>query len=127
MKMKRTVIIFTILAALLSAVIIIGWPARAQMGIAGGVAKHINTATTTVVKNGNGYLDIVSLNGGTAGTVSLYDIASSGCTGTPASGLLAAITVSGTFPPVSMFYEINFNNGLCVVTSAATDVTVAFN
>jgi hypothetical protein len=101
--------------------------AHAQAGIAGGAYKYISTATTTTVKNGNGYLSILSVNGGTAGTVSLYDIASSGCTGTPASGKFAAITVSGTFQPVSMFYELNFGNGLCVVTSAATDVTVAFN
>ena len=91
----------------------------------GGQETYINTATTTVVRNGFGYLNLVSINGGTGGAVTLYDIASSGCTGTPASGKFAVI--ASTSVPVSMFYEISVKNGLCVVTAAATDVTVSWN
>ena len=91
----------------------------------GGQYAYITTATTTVVRNGFGYLNLVSVNGGTGGTVTLYDVASSGCTGTPASGKFA--TIASTSTPVSMFYEISVKNGLCVVTAAATDVTVSYN
>ena len=94
----------------------------------GGQYTYINTATTTVVRNGFGYLNTVSINGGTgSANVTLYDIASSGCTGTPASGKFATIAVGATVIPVSMFYEISVKNGLCVVTGAATDVTVSYN
>jgi hypothetical protein len=85
----------------------------------------IHTATTTVVRNGVGYLNAVTINGGTGGAVTLYDIASSGCTGTPASGQFA--TIASATAPVSLIYNISTKNGLCVVTAAATDVTVSYN
>jgi hypothetical protein len=94
---------------------------------ANGVYKYIATATTTTVKPTSGYLHTVTINGGTAGVVTLYDIAAAGCTGTPASGKFATIETVGATNPVTLIYDLATVNGLCVVTAAATDVTVSFN
>lgn len=98
---------------------------QAQATPTGAQMTYINTATTTSVRNGFGQLYSISINGGTGGAVTLYDIASVGCTGTPASGKFA--TIASSTAPVTMFYEGSVKNGLCVVTAAATDVTVSWN
>ncbi len=99
---------------------------HAQTGAQNGSQyRYISTATTTVVKNGFGYLNAISINGGTGGVVSLYDVPSSSCTGTPGSGKFAA--VASTSVPVTLRYELAVINGICVVTAAATDVTVSYN
>jgi hypothetical protein len=124
--MKRTVVLLTALIAALAL-----FPrsiAHAQMPpAANGVYKYIATATTTTVKPTSGYLHTVTINGGTAGVVTLYDIAAAGCTGTPASGKFATIETIGATNPVTLIYDLATVNGLCVVTAAATDVTVSFN
>lgn len=89
--------------------------------------KYISTATTTPVRNGIGYLSLVTINGGTAGAVTLYDISTDGCSGTPASGKFATIQAIAATNPTSMFYDLTLKSGLCVVTAAATDLTVVFN
>lgn len=89
--------------------------------------SYINTATTTIVRGNAGFLDTVTINGGTAGVITLYDIASSGCVSTPASGKFATIETIGATNPVSLIYNLQTKNGICVVTAAATDVTVTFN
>jgi hypothetical protein len=91
----------------------------------GGTYLYINTATTTVVKNGPGTLYVLTVNGGATGAVTLYDIVSSGCTGTPASGKFA--TIQAATAPVSLPYNLITKNGLCVVTATAADVTVSYN
>jgi hypothetical protein len=103
-------------------------PALAQQTpAANGAYKYIATATTTIVKPTSGYLHTVTINGGTAGVVTLYDIAAAGCTGTPASGKFATIETIGTTNPVTLIYDLATVNGICVVTAAATDLTVSFN
>lgn len=94
---------------------------------ANGVYKYIAAATTTTVKPTNGYLHTITINGGTAGVVTLYDINGVGCTGTPASGKFATIETIGTTNPVTLIYDLATTNGICVVTAAATDLTVSFN
>jgi len=89
--------------------------------------KYISSATTTIVRGNAGFLNTVSINGGTAGVVTLYDIGSAGCTGTPGSGKFATIETIGATNPVSLIYNLQTQNGICVVTAAATDVTVTFN
>src|SRR5947208_1090604 len=84
-------------------------PVHAQAGQNNGQYTYINTATTTVVRNFSGYLNSVSVSG--AGTVTFYDIAASGCTGTPASGKFAVITMPSSPAAVTMFYEVNVKNG----------------
>jgi hypothetical protein len=89
--------------------------------------KYIATATTTTVKPAPGFLHSVTINGGTAGVVTLYDITGTGCTGTPASGKFATIETIGATNPVTLTYDLATLNGICVVTAAATDLTVTFN
>jgi hypothetical protein len=88
---------------------------------------YISTATTTTVRGNAGFLDTVTINGGTAGVVTLYDIGSAGCTGTPASGKFATIETISATNPVSLIYNLQTKNGICVVTAAATDLTVTYN
>jgi hypothetical protein len=88
---------------------------------------YIASATTTTVKPINGYLHTVTINGGTAGVVTLYDVTGSGCTGTPGSGKFATIETIGATNPVTLTYDLATKNGICVVTAAATDLTVGFN
>lgn len=88
---------------------------------------YISTATTTTVDAQSGYLLNVTINGGTAGVVTLFDISGTGCTGTPGSGKFATIETIGATNPVTLNYGLKTKNGLCVVTAAATDVTVTFN
>jgi hypothetical protein len=102
-------------------------PARAQMPAANSQYLYISTATTTPVKAQAGFLLSVTINGGTAGVVTLYDIGSTGCTGTPGSGKFATIETIGATSPVTLTYNLRTLNGLCVVTAAATDLTVTFN
>ncbi len=87
---------------------------------------YISSATTTTVR-GN-FLHTVTINGGTAGVVTLFDIGSAGCTGTPGSGKFATIETIGATNPVTLFYDLKSQNGgFCVVTAAATDLTISFN
>lgn len=88
---------------------------------------YISTATTTTVKAQSGFLHSVTINGGTAGVVTLFDIGSAGCTGTPGSGKFATIEVISATNPTTLTYNLMTNNGLCVLTAAATDLTVTFN
>jgi hypothetical protein len=108
---------------------LIAGPALKAQGppAANGNYKYIATATTTNVKPTSGYLHTVTINGGTAGVVTLYDIAAAGCTSTPASGKFATIETIGTTNPVTLLYDLATVNGICVVTAAATDLTVSFN
>lgn len=89
--------------------------------------KYISTATTTAVRDGAGYLGSVIVNGGTAGAVTLYDIAGTGCTGTPASGKFATIEAISATNPTPLAYNLRVTSGICVVTAQATDLTVTWN
>lgn len=93
--------------------------------------KNITSATTTVVKATQGVVRrvvIQTLVGGA--TIKLYDIASAGCTGTPASGLFGIITLPATITTANPFsldyYGTAFSAGLCVVTSGSTDILVVY-
>jgi hypothetical protein len=103
-------------------------PSGAQAPPASGAQyKYINSAATTIVKPTNAYLHAVVINGGTAGVVTLFDIAGNGCTGTPASGKFATIETISATNPTTLHYDIALQNGLCIVTAAATDLTISFN
>lgn len=101
-------------------------PLFAQQAVTGRYL-YISTSTTTTVNAQSGFLYTVTINGGTPGVITLYDIAGSGCTGTPSSGKLATIETIGTTNPVTLTYNLKTNSGLCVVTAANTDLTVTFN
>lgn len=88
----------------------------------GGLASHISTATTTVVKSGAGFLHSITINtkGTVASTVTVYD-------NTAGSGTVLAVidslTLSGTFA-----LNVAFATGLTIVTTgtAAPDLTVSY-
>lgn len=86
--------------------------------------KRISTATTTLLRTGPGTLHSVVLNKPVAtGTISVYD-------GIDATGtLIAVITIGAVLlsdPPNTALYDADFQTGLCIVTSQATDITVSF-
>lgn len=85
---------------------------------------HITGTTATAVKTVPGFLHTLTINTGGAGTVSVFDLASASCTGTPATNTVAVITaVAATLQTFT--YDVNLINGICVKASAAMDLTVS--
>lgn len=80
-------------------------------------ATVISTATTTVCKTGAGLLHTITVTGGTAGTIVVYD-------NTAASGTILA-SFSSTNDLATYTFNVSFSIGLTVVTSAATLVTIS--
>jgi len=80
-------------------------------------ATYISTATTTVVKTGAGLLHTITVTGGTAGTIVVYD-------NTAASGTILA-SFASTNALATYTFNVSFSVGLTVVTSAATLVTIS--
>lgn len=89
--------------------------------------KYINSATTTnVIGNASDascVLHTITINGGTAGTVTVYDDSNGGTT---AARRMAIIETIGATNPVTLIYDAIMNNGITIVTAAATDVTVTW-
>jgi hypothetical protein len=79
-------------------------------------ATYISTATTTVVKGSGGFLHSIVVQGGTTGTIKVYD-------NTAGSG-----TVIADFDTTNAIASYQFNcvcaTGITVVTSAATKLTI---
>lgn len=84
---------------------------------------NITTDTTTVVKTGPGTLHTITVNlvGTAPATVTIYD-------NTAASGTkIGTVTISAT--DTFFVYDVDFNNGLTIVTSAGAtkgDYTVSY-
>lgn len=94
-----------------------------------GTPCHISTATTTTCKSTPGsVMSVVTGTGIALATVKIYDVAGGSCSGTPGSGLVSAVSLPVTLgnPPV-LDFNMNMQNGICVVTSGSTDVTVIYN
>jgi hypothetical protein len=92
-----------------------------------GVANlytHVTGTTATAVKGFAGVLHTVTINTGGAGTLSIFDLASANCTGTPATNTVAVITAVATTTQ-TFTYDVNMANGICVKASAAMDFTVS--
>lgn len=79
---------------------------------------HISTATTTVVKTGAGHLHRLVVQGGTAGTIVVYD-------NTAASGSIIA-SFDSTNDLASYEFNCSFATGLTIVTGAAVKVTAVW-
>jgi hypothetical protein len=96
---------------------------------AGSSGANITTATTTAVKGTAGVLRRVVIGTGvTSATVKLFNVAAGSCSGTPGSGAAGVITVPSTpGNPVSLEINQAFSAGICVVTSAATNLIVIFD
>lgn len=80
--------------------------------------NYISTATTTVVKTGAGVMHNIVIQGGTLGTVIIYD-------NTAASGTIIASFDTPT-AQTTFTFNSTFATGLTVITSAATKLTVNY-
>ena len=90
-----------------------------------GNYTHITAATTTIVQAKAGLLHCITFNQmATSGTVIAYDSP----TGTSLV-VIGSIAFPATLlnnPPMTAFYDVQFNNGLTIVTTGASDITVAW-
>lgn len=99
-----------------------GTPANTTLGS----YTHVTGTTATAVKASTGTLVSLNVNTPAAGTISVFDLASANCTGTPATNVVAVITGTATAPLGTFFYNATLNNGICVKASVAMDFTVSF-
>ncbi len=88
-------------------------------------ATNITTATTTLLKSGGGFLRKLIINKPVASaTIGVFD-------GLTAVGPIGTVTFPATLltdPPYSVEYNnVRFSNGLCIVTSHSTDITVIWD
>src|SRR5947209_3256613 len=79
---------------------------------------YISTATTTVVKNAAGFLHTLTVEGGTAGTIIVYD--------NPSGAGTIIASFDSTNALASYRFDLSFVNGLTIITGAATKLTVAY-
>lgn len=87
------------------------------MGTTYYTSTPITTATTTLIKTGQGVFGGIEVFGGTTGTITVYD-------NTAASGKkLADFDTTNAISPTYM-QQAGFSRGLTVVTSAATKINV---
>jgi carbohydrate-selective porin OprB len=85
--------------------------------------KNITSATTTTVITGAGWLHGISINTLVASaTITIYD--NTAASGTKIGTITLPSTITGA-APFSVLYDVAFTNGLTVVTSGATDITVS--
>lgn len=83
----------------------------------GHTSTYISTATTTTPHSVAGVLHSITIQGGTAGTVIVYD-------NTAASGTILA-SFDSTNALATYTFNVAFGTGLTVITSAATKLTVS--
>lgn len=79
---------------------------------------NVSTAATTVVKSGPGFLHELLVPGGVLGNVTVYDSAT-------ASGNVIVPTVTPVANGV-LIRNVAFQNGLTIVTAAATVLTISY-
>lgn len=82
------------------------------------LSAAINTAATTTVKNGPGYVGTIRVLGGTLGAVTVYD-------NTAGSGTVLVPTVTPIQGGV-LLEDVVFNVGLTIVTAAATVIVISY-
>jgi len=89
---------------------------------------YITTATTTTCRGTAGVLHRISVNTPVASaTVKAFNVPSGSCVGTPGGNAVAIVTVPAAVGnPFFVDYDVLMANGVCIVTSGATDVTVAY-
>lgn len=84
-----------------------------------GARAYIATGTTTTIATGAGLLHTVTVQGGTTGTIIIYD--------GPAAGGLIIASFDTTNTAATYTFDVGFSIGLVVVTSAATKLTVSYS
>lgn len=85
---------------------------------------NITTATTTVVRSGPGLFHSLIVNKAVgSATITMYD--NTAASGTKIGTITFPATITGA-DQNPMTYNVSFANGLTIVTSGATDLTVAY-
>jgi len=79
---------------------------------------YISTATTTTPKNAPGFLHTITVNGGTAGTIIVYD-------NTAGSGTIIA-SFDSTNAIATYTFDVAFGTGLTIVTGGNTKLSVSW-
>jgi hypothetical protein len=93
-----------------------------------GTYTHVTTTTATAAKATSGFLHTLNVNTAAPGTISIFDLPTASCTGTPATNVVAVITVPAATNGLPTFtYDVNMNQGICVKASVAMDFTVSTN
>jgi hypothetical protein len=89
----------------------------------------IIAAATTAVKATAGTLRRITVTTEVASaTIKLFDLASASCTGTPSTNPKAVLTLPATIAnPFTVEFQQPFTNGICVLTSGATNLTVIYD
>ena len=79
---------------------------------------YISTATTTVVKNGAGHLNSITIGETAAGAITIYD-------NTAASGTVIAV-LKASIAEQTFEFNAPCVNGITVVTAAASKLQVCY-
>lgn len=80
--------------------------------------RYISTATTTVLKSGDGQLKSITIGETAAGTITVYD-------NTSAAGTVIAV-LKASIAEQTYAFDVSFNTGLTVVTAGASKITVSY-
>jgi len=104
-------------------------PEAVNASLVASSATVITAAATTAVKATAGTLRRVTVTTEVASaTIKLFDLASASCTGTPSTNPKAVLTLPATVGnPFTVEFQQGFANGICVLTSGATNLTVIFD
>jgi len=96
---------------------------------AGSSGANIIAAATTNVKGTAGILRRIVVETGVASaTIKLFNVVAASCSGTPGSGASGVITLPSTLTnPFTLEFNQVFSNGICIVTSGATNISVIFD
>jgi len=89
-----------------------------------GEFTHIADTTAHAVRNNEGQLKSIVIGTPAAGTVSVFELASASCTGTPSTNVVSVITITASTQPQAIALNAHLHNGICVQASAAMDLTV---
>lgn len=85
---------------------------------------NVTTATTTVVKSGDGVLHAIVVNKAVgSATITIYD--NTAASGTKIGTITFPATITGA-DQQPMVYNAQYTTGLTVVTSGATDLTIVY-
>lgn len=111
----------TAIFLLLVAIGLVVTHAESQISVGPYNYTHITTPGPTLVVARQGVLHLVTINTTQPGTIILRDSAT--CPGTTTIGTIwGTVALTGQ----TLFYDVSFDRGLCVLTSGAPDVTVAW-
>lgn len=114
--------------------LVLWFGARAELNPSGfqpppSSSSVIIAAATTAVKATAGTLRRITVTTEVvSATIKLFDLASASCTGTPSTNPKAVLTLPATVAnPFTVEFQQSFANGICVLTSGATNLTVIYD